>query len=115
VSRLTAPTAAPPGTVLTGTRTGGNRIANPGTDWPARLTAFENSGRKIQDLKAAAPSSAANHLGATTPMCLSYHLRGTCFDNCGRRDTHRPLTAAESTAFAAFAVAHLPAPARAPL
>ena len=33
--------------------------------------------------------------GKATAMCASYHLRGSCFDNCGRKLDHGPHSEAE--------------------
>jgi hypothetical protein len=35
-------------------------------------------------------------------LCLSYHLRGQCFNICRNRSTHRKLTPTETTTFQAF-------------
>ena len=35
-------------------------------------------------------------------VCFSYHLRGTCFEACGERATHRALTNTEKTAMQVF-------------
>jgi hypothetical protein len=32
-------------------------------------------------------------------MCVSWHGKGQCFDNCGRVADHGPLTPEESSAF----------------
>ena len=37
-----------------------------------------------------------------TPVCLSYHKKGFCFDDCHRRATHRVLTADEATQLKTF-------------
>ena len=59
-------------------------------DWSTRL---DGSKKEIKDLK----------LDTTRPkVCLSYHLRGTCFESCREHGTHRALTATEKTEFTAF-------------
>jgi hypothetical protein len=59
-------------------------------DWTTRL---DSSKKEIKDLK----------LDTTRPkVCLSYHLRGTCFESCREHGTHRALTATEKTEFSAF-------------
>ena len=59
-------------------------------DWGAKLAA---SDKEIKDLK----------LDTTRPkICLSYHLRNTCFESCRDHATHRALTATEKTALQAF-------------
>jgi hypothetical protein len=37
--------------------------------------------------------------GATTPLCISWHAKGSCFELCARRATHNVLSAAEATTF----------------
>jgi hypothetical protein len=37
--------------------------------------------------------------GATTPLCISWHAKGSCFELCARRATHNVLSAAEATIF----------------
>lgn len=60
------------------------------SDW---ATKFAGSAKEIKELK----------LDATRPkVCLSYHLRGTCFESCREKATHRALTAAEKTAVQSF-------------
>jgi hypothetical protein len=59
-------------------------------DWTAK---FAGSEKEIKELK----------LDAARPkVCLSYHLRGTCFEACREHSTHRALTATEKTAVQAF-------------
>ena len=60
------------------------------TDWAAK---FAGSAKEIKELK----------LDATRPkVCLSYHLRGTCFESCREHSTHRALTTAEKTSVQTF-------------
>ena len=59
-------------------------------DWH---TKFTGSAKEIKELK----------LDASRPkICLSYHLRGTCFESCRENATHRALTVAEKTSVQAF-------------
>ena len=59
-------------------------------EWTAK---FASSAKEIKDLK----------LDTNRPkICLSYHLRGTCFESCREHPTHRALTTAEKTATQAF-------------
>ena len=44
--------------------------------------------------KVGAPPSVERN-GKQVPMCASYHLRGTCFNNCGRKEDHGEHTTAE--------------------
>ena len=37
-----------------------------------------------------------------TPMCLPYHCRGTCYDNCGRKKDHRPHDNTEEVTLCTF-------------
>ena len=84
-SSATAPTASPRLSV---------RVDAPKNhqhpDW---ATKFAESAKEIKELK----------LDATRPkVCLSYHLRGTCFESCREHSTHRALTATEKSAVQAF-------------
>ena len=85
ISAATGPPATipPPGPV----RTAGTAVEAPAThqvtQWHAKFTA---SALSIVALKAMANRPA---------LCLSYHLRGKCFDNCRDKGTHRSLGTAE--------------------
>jgi hypothetical protein len=60
------------------------------TDWSAK---FASSAKEIKELK----------LDPARPkVCLSYHLRGTCFEACREHSTHRVLTATEKAAVQNF-------------
>ena len=60
------------------------------SEWATKFTSSE---KEIKDLK----------LDATRPkICLSYHLRGTCFESCREHPTHLALTAAEKVSLQAF-------------
>jgi hypothetical protein len=102
-----------PGSISTGTgrtpRTVGVRVANPGSDWNSFNATFQASGRTMADIKAHAPTC-TDATGTVLPLCLSYHIRGACFDNCGRAASHRPLTASDRSALTDFASQHLPPP-----
>jgi hypothetical protein len=39
-------------------------------------------------IKKVGPPPSVQRNGKTVPMCASYHLRGSCFDNCGRKEDH---------------------------
>lgn len=92
----TTPTAAP---TATSTTPANNRAlsvrsdapkAHQNSDWATKFAASE---KEIKDLK----------LDKARPkICLSYHLRGTCFESCGEHATHRALTAAEKAAVQTF-------------
>ena len=55
-------------------------------DWKAKFAA---SKKEIKDLKVDP---------ARPKVCLSYHLRGTCYESCRERSTHRALNATEKAA-----------------
>jgi hypothetical protein len=59
----------------------------------------------VTRFKAQHPNQPQNDTG--TPFCLSYHKRGTCYENCGRRGDHR----AHNTQETAKLLAHLGAEA----
>ena len=46
--------------------------------------------------------SALKELAGRLPLCLSYHLRGTCCDNCRDKASHRALTTTERTTMQTF-------------
>jgi hypothetical protein len=37
--------------------------------------------------------------GVSGPLCISWHARGQCFENCTRNRDHGALNDSESTAF----------------
>lgn len=63
-------------------------------DWQ---TKFADSGKTIAQLRPNAPQD-----GNNKDICLSYHLKGKCFSNCGRRESHRVLTGAARRNFQTF-------------
>ena len=84
----------------------GPRINNPGLvpEWGA---AFNNSNTTIWALREFAPSTHDRDTQATVPICLSYHLRGSCYENCQRASMHRALSAAERRSMSAFVAQRL--------
>ena len=68
--------------------------------------AFAASSKSVQQLKmlptTKRPKTTKNGL-----ICLAYHLRGTCYDNCRFHQTHRKLSETESTAMKKFLDAEL--------
>ena len=46
-------------------------------------------------IRSAGPPPMVTRSGQQVQMCLSYHLRQSCFTNCGRRADHRPHSEAE--------------------
>ena len=55
---------------------------SPNSTWVEK---YKESGKKIADLRPHAPKD------GSTEVCLSYHLRGTCYATCARKDTHKQL------------------------
>ncbi|KAL7578637.1 hypothetical protein ACA910_009782 [Epithemia clementina (nom. ined.)] len=99
-----APTAPAP------TRTQGRAgalVTNPAlvADWKRAL---EASNKKIRDIVSSAPDSMdTSDDNKAIPLCLSYHLRGSCYSNCNRLKTHRALAASESASLGALVQAQL--------
>jgi hypothetical protein len=95
---LTAPASA------TGAREPGRMVRNIHRD--PRFTAntpFARNvrSRRVVDAIALAGGSPPDVTrgGASGAMCVSWHGKGQCFDNCGRVTDHGTLSVAESTAF----------------
>ena len=74
------------------------------SEWQRRLA---QGGRLLREFKSHIPSATATD-GTVTELCLSYHIRGLCYENCRRAATHRPLTAADTIKAQAFVTQHLP-------
>jgi hypothetical protein len=57
--------------------------------------------RRVADAIALAGGSPPDVLrgGAMGAMCISWHGKGQCFDNCGRAADHGTLSADEAVAF----------------
>jgi hypothetical protein len=85
----------------TSLRTIGNRVVND-TLSASFKSKFDASTRTLRDLKENAPH---------THLCLSYHLRGGCYDNCGRAASHKPLSASDRSTLTDYITAHLAPPA----
>jgi hypothetical protein len=64
------------------------------TGWIATFEASEKSINQLKALPVVKRPKADN--GGF--ICLAYHLRGVCFDNCRHKDTHRTLTSKEQKA-----------------
>ncbi|KAL7573673.1 hypothetical protein ACA910_008360 [Epithemia clementina (nom. ined.)] len=47
----------------------------------------------IAQLRDHAPTTTDPGTNTTVPLCLSYHLRGSCYANCQWASTHRTLNA----------------------
>ena len=73
------------------------------------VSAYSESGRRIADLRGAAPQTTDRSTGQAVEICLSYHLRGSCYANCQRASTHRNLSTAERRLMSTFVAQHLPA------
>ena len=71
--------------------------AQQSSDWHSK---FEASTKTVAALKAVETRPSTAQGG--NKICLSYHLRGTCFDNCGDKASHRTLVTAENTAMTEF-------------
>ena len=99
VSTLTAPSnpasvSAPPTTGR-----GGAQVLNPSLnrEWK---DAFERSGKLIRDLRDHAPKWTIKN--QQLEVCLSYHLRGSCYENCNRKGTHVTPSPANKAIFSTF-------------
>jgi hypothetical protein len=71
-----------------------NRKMNPKfEDFCAAINAnkFNNIIKKV------GPPPSVQRNGKTVPMCASYHLRGSCFDNCSRKGDHAKHTWPKTT------------------
>jgi hypothetical protein len=88
----------------------GNRIINPFPN-PTWITALTNWGRKINELRQHIPTTTDPDTNEQVPLCLSYHLRGTCFEKCARLATHRPLSANDRRRLQLLVNTHLRVPA----
>jgi hypothetical protein len=71
---------------------------------PQLKAAFDNGDKSIQVLKTL-PNLPKEKKGSGI-LCLSYHLRGQCFDNCRRASTHRKLDPVEVDNIQAFLDKH---------
>ena len=65
--------------------------------WHSRFAA---SAKTVTELKA--NTDRPTTVQGNHKLCLSFHLRGTCFDNCGDKATHRTLAPPEHKAMDAF-------------
>jgi hypothetical protein len=57
--------------------------------------AFKASSKSIQDLRGLPAAKIPKAADGGYNICLSFHLRGSCFDNCRNKQSHRKLNAAE--------------------
>lgn len=102
-----APGATPP--AAPGARDPGVAAANPApvTAW---LSAWSASNLRLQQVRSHAPKTTDPVTGQEVEICLSYHLKGTCFANCQRRPTHRALNTSERAKMTRFVREQLQAP-----
>lgn len=106
----TEPSPAPaPAPAASRSRDPGALVTNaaPVTAW---TEAYAASGFRLQQIRRHAPTTTVAG-GAAVELCLSYHLRGTCYSNCERRATHRPLKPGERTAMSNFVANYVAQPA----
>jgi hypothetical protein len=86
----------------------GNPVDAPPADrvkaWHERYTAKKKS---LYTIRTDAGTDVPKVADGSKQICLSYHLRGQCFDICRNRATHRALTPSETTTFQAFVDKHL--------
>ena len=99
VSALTTPSVTPAPSVPPAAGRGGAQVLNPAAvrEWKE---AFERSGKLIRDLRTQAPKWTIRN--QQMEVCLGYHLRGSCYENCNRKETHVPPSPANKTIFAQF-------------
>jgi hypothetical protein len=71
---------------------------------PALMEKFQAGDKSIQQLRTL-PGLPRDKNG-TGILCISYHLRGSCFDNCRRSATHRKLDKVEIDNIHAFLEKH---------
>lgn len=73
-------------------------------EWQQRLV---DSGKSVQLLKTVGAKALPSSGDRKSKLCLSFHLRGSCFDNCRNKATHRKLTAGEKKDMEVFLAEHL--------
>ena len=101
--RTIAPTGTPP--AFNNPPTSTPSVA-PATDKNQHfISTFLKSGKSIQQLRAI--TDQPKQRDGIKPLCLSYHFRGRCFDNCRRNDTHRKLDQTETNNMQAFLERHI--------
>ena len=99
VSSLSAPTHPSPAAAPSTAGRGGAQVLNPSVNH-AWKDAFERSGKLIRDLRSQAPQWTIKN--QPMEVCLSYHLRGSCYENCNRKDTHITPSPPNKAAFSKF-------------
>jgi hypothetical protein len=88
-------------------RAGVSVIASDSEIVPAWHTRMTESGKTIQVLKALGVQARPSSGDRKSKLCLSFHLRGSCFDNCGNKVTHRKLSVGGTKAMDTFVEKHL--------
>jgi len=73
------------------------------------LAALDASPLRIGALREHAPTVVRD--GQRMQLCLSFHLRGTCYENCSRAATHRPLSVTERASISQMIAQRLTQPA----
>jgi hypothetical protein len=75
---------------------------------PVWVAALQESGKKLPDIQDHAPLTKHKlRDGKFVPVCLSWHLKGSCYTNCKRAISHRALTTEEQVAMTAMVAVHL--------
>ena len=105
-----APPAQPPA-AASGIR--GNIVNNTSLN-ASWKQAYDNAGIRVQALRDMSDRPTARRDGRDVDICLAYHLRGMCFDNCSRSATHGNLSAAEKTKVQTFVANRLARSSSAP-
>jgi hypothetical protein len=83
----------------------GNHVTAPLSErHPPLMEKYQAGDKSIQQLRNL-PGLPKDKKGNST-LCISYHLRGSCFDNCRRASTHRKLDKVEIDNFLAFLDKH---------
>jgi hypothetical protein len=62
-----------------------------------------NHGRLLRAVTTRPPASPHD---ASVEMCLSYHVKGMCNENCGKAADHQPHTEAQSNLLLTWCTAH---------
>jgi hypothetical protein len=102
------PTAAPPSTPAPAVPDASREwIANPAVN-PEIKAAMEGRTFQIRELFSDTVRPPTTSLGH--PICCSYHLRGFCFANCHRANTHLPLSSTDTAKLCQFVQTHVIAP-----
>ena len=83
------------------------RVDNTQRD-PELVAAME--GRTFQIRSLFTPTVRPPRTTDNKEICCSFHYNGSCFTNCSRRNTHRPLPAADQTTLRNFAQEHIVQP-----